>query len=136
MTLKVVKTNLLSANFISCRVLDPNTLILLFFVTLKSLCLFNTFYMKCQLATRSNVLLRTFSQDNHSIVCISDTVGLNMPLYNMFKISISVCINWLFLWLKDLWYWQMPTYMCNHWIKFCCNFIPVAFFVTVVCHWL
>lgn len=92
--------------------------------------------MKCQLATRSNVLLRTFSQDNHSIVCISDTVGLNMPLYNMFKISISVCINWLFLWLKDLWYWQMPTYMCNHWIKFCCNFIPVAFFVTVVCHWL
>lgn len=42
-TLKVMKTNFLSVNFISCRVLDPNTLILLFFVTLKSLCLFNTF---------------------------------------------------------------------------------------------
>lgn len=42
-TLKVVKTNLLSVNFSSCRVPDPNTLILLFFVTLKSLCLFNTF---------------------------------------------------------------------------------------------
>lgn len=42
-TLKVVKTNFLSVNFIICRVLDPNTLILLFFVTLKSLCLFNTF---------------------------------------------------------------------------------------------
>ena len=43
LTLKVVKTNLLSVNFSSFRVPDPNTLILLFFVTLKSLCLFNTF---------------------------------------------------------------------------------------------